>query len=97
MQLRQMTSYSPSEGCIESTLIVRTLWHQILSRCYSASLLQPALKKLLFDYLAATRVQKVSWNTLSIRSTEPHVPANAVFNKTLHRLFQWHLLSEGTK
>ena len=39
-----MISYSPSEGCIQSTLIVRTLWHQIFSRCYSASLLKPVLE-----------------------------------------------------
>ena len=35
----QMISYSPSEGCILSTLIVHTLWHQIFSRCYAISLL----------------------------------------------------------
>ena len=39
-----MTSYSPSVGCIRSTLIVRTLWHDTFSRCYSASLLKPVLK-----------------------------------------------------
>ena len=45
MQLCQMISYSPSEGCIQSTSIVRTLWHQILSRHVSASLSKPVLIK----------------------------------------------------
>ena len=40
-----MISYSPSKGCIRSTLIVRTLWHQSFTRCHSASFLKQALKK----------------------------------------------------
>ena len=39
-----MISYSPCEGCIWSTLIVRMLWHQIFSWCHSASLLKSVLK-----------------------------------------------------
>ena len=39
-----MIIYSPSEGCIRNILIVRTLWNQICSRCYSACLLKPMLK-----------------------------------------------------
>ena len=50
-----MISYSPCEGCIRSTLIVHTLWHQIFSRCYSASLLKPVLNTIFFEYLAAIR------------------------------------------
>ena len=51
-----MISYAPSKGCIRSTLLLRTLWHQIFSRRYSASLLEPALKNLLFWILSGDTV-----------------------------------------
>ena len=54
----QMISYSPSEGCIQSTLIVRTLWHKIFSRCYYASLLKPVLKNTFASILSGDRVHR---------------------------------------
>ena len=39
-----MISYSPSEGCVRSTLIVCTLWHKTFSWCHSAFLLKLVLK-----------------------------------------------------
>ena len=42
--------------CIRSTLIVRRLWHQIFSRCYSAFLLKPLLKNAFVSILSGETV-----------------------------------------
>ena len=53
-----MISYSPSKGCIQSTLIVCTLWHQRFSRCYSESLPKPELENAFVWILSGDTVYK---------------------------------------
>ena len=67
MQLHQMISQSASEGCIRGILIVRTLWHQISARCYSAFLHQTVLKNAFVGILSGDTVRGATILVISPR------------------------------